>query len=83
MSNLEGKERMIFELIDYPHCAVCANTEQYNDDTFICTINNYPDNPDDPLPYEECDELEVCSEYLVGYLTLLTKLIKELRETKV
>ena len=72
-----------FKLIDYPHCAICSHSEQYSDDTLICTFNDDPDNPDDPLPYTECGELDVSDEYLVGYLTLLTKLTKELRKTEV
>ena len=64
-----------WRLLDYPHCAVCGNSEQYNDDTFICCL---VDNKK-PLEYSECNSLETSDEYVVGYLTLLTKIIAKLK----
>ncbi len=66
-----------WKLIDYPHCAVCEHSEQYGDNTFICTLL---DDEPEPLEYGKCDELVVNNEYLVGYLTLLTELIKKEKE---
>lgn len=69
-----------FKLIDYPHCAICEHSDQYSDDTLICTINDDPDNPDDPLPYIKCDSHKLCQINLTGYIIFLTKLIKEARK---
>lgn len=63
-----------YKLIDYPHCAVCGNSEQYNDNTFICCLAD----DEQPVQSIECDVQKVSDAYLVGYLTLLTKMIKKI-----
>ena len=64
---------MKWKLLDYPHCAICENSEQYDDETFICCLG------DKPLTYAECGIIEINDDYLIGYLTLLTKMIAKLR----
>jgi hypothetical protein len=69
-----------YKLLDYPHCAICEYSEQYQDDTFICTISDDPDNPDDPLPFEECGDFTLCKIYLVSFIIRLTEMIKKIRK---
>lgn len=66
-----------YKLIDYPHCAICEHSEQYSDDSLICTFNDDPDNPDDPLPLEECEEFTLNELYLAYFIVRLTKMIKK------
>ena len=63
-----------YKIIDYPHCAICGHSEQYKDDTLFCMIN---DKEDVPIPSSKCGEFEFEPIYLIGFLKILTKLIKE------
>ncbi len=63
-----------YKIIDYPHCAICEHSEQYKDDTLFCMIN---DKEDAPTSFNECGEFKFAPIYLIGFLEILTKLIKE------
>ncbi len=63
-----------YKLIDYPHCAICGHSEQYQDDTLFCMIN---DKEDAPVSFIKCDAFKFAPIYLIGFLEILIQLIKE------
>ena len=74
----ESSHAVKWKLVDFPQCAICDYSEQYQDNTFICC--HCYDEERNPEPSKLCDELKIGKYYLAGFFELILEEIKQIEK---